>query len=757
MNPLHAGVCGFQVTPSRAAAMNKRTIIQVAVPAPLYTTFDYLLSASEQAVPAVGCRVKVPFGRRSMIGVVTGNSDSSSIDPKRLKKLQQVLDDAPVLPGEILDLLIWTARYYQHPPGEVISTALPALLRLGKPAEMRGRLLWRLADSNTDAEVPLRRAPKQLQLYRLLQQHNGELDEERLRALELETGVNLRSSIKPLLEKDLLIQREQPCLPAAVTETETGPGLNDEQLAIVNAIEDDLTQYQAHLLHGITGSGKTEVYMMLAQKVLAAGKQVLVLAPEIGLTPQLTDRFRRRLGVRIAELHSGLNDSQRLCAWCAAACGEARLLIGTRSAIFTPMPDLGLIIIDEEHDGSYKQQDNLRYNARDLALVRARQKGIPVVLGSATPALESLHNAWRGHYRLHHLTKRAVADKPPRIELVDLCRQQMDEGISATLQQHIGSHLQQSGQVLLFLNRRGFSPVLMCHACGWTQSCQRCDAHMTYHRGKRLLRCHHCGAETPLPPACPDCGDEELISLGAGTERIEQALAAKYPQYRIERIDRDSTRRKGVLQSKLDSAQSGAAHILVGTQMLAKGHDFPNVTLVGILDTDQGLYSGDFRAAEHLAQLITQVAGRAGRARKAGEVLIQTHHPDHPLLQTLLHQGYEGFARAALAEREQVGFPPYRHLALLRCDAIKVEAGVEFMQAARALLAQAETSGVDVFGPVPAPMEKRAGRYRTQLMLQSTERKPLHRLIQPWLQALQQLKSACRVRWSLDIDPYDTY
>jgi primosomal protein N' (replication factor Y) len=297
----------------------------------------------------------------------------------------------------------------------------------------------------------------------------------------------------------------------------------------------------------------------------------------------------------------------------------------------------------------------------------------------------------------------------------------------------------------------------MCHACGWTQSCKRCDAHMTYHRNKRLLRCHHCGAETPLPPACPDCGDEELISLGAGTERIEQSLTAKFPQYRVERIDRDSTRRKGALQNKLDSAQSGAAHILVGTQMLAKGHDFPNVTLVGILDTDQGLYSGDFRAAEHLAQLIIQVAGRAGRAHRAGEVLIQTHHPDHPLLQTLLHQGYEGFARAALAEREQVGFPPYRHLALLRCDAIKAEAGTEFMQAARALLAQAGTDGVDVFGPVPAPMEKRAGRYRTQLMLQSTERKPLHRLIQPWLPALQQLKSAGRVRWSLDIDPYDTY
>jgi len=737
--------------------MNKRTIIQVAVPAPLYTTFDYLLPAREQTAPAVGCRVKVPFGRRSMIGVVTGSSDHSSINPKRLKALYRVLDHSPVIPAEALNLLMWTARYYQHPPGEVISTALPALLRQGKAAEIRGGLLWRLTDANVDTTTLLQRAPKQLQLHMLLQQHGGELDEERLRALELETGASLRSAIKPLIEKGIVEQCEQNCLPEAVTHTDSGPDMNIEQRTIVHAIEGDLAQYQAHLLHGITGSGKTEVYIMLAEKVLAAGKQVLVLAPEIGLTPQLTERFRRRLGIRIAALHSGLNDSQRLCAWCAAANGEARLLIGTRSAIFTPMPDLGLIIVDEEHDGSYKQQDRLRYNARDLALVRARQKGIPVVLGSATPALESLHNAWRGHYRLHHLTQRAVADKPPRVELVDMRRQPMDEGLSATLHQRIGAHLQQQGQVLLFLNRRGFSPVLMCHACGWTQSCGRCDAHMTYHRGKRLLRCHHCGADTPLPPVCPDCGGEELISLGAGTERIEQALAAKYPQHRVERIDRDSTRRKGTLQSKLDSAQSGAAHILVGTQMLAKGHDFPNVTLVGILDTDQGLYSSDFRAAEHLAQLITQVAGRAGRAHRAGEVLIQTHHPDHPLLQTLLHQGYEGFARAALVEREQVGFPPYRYLALLRCEAIRADAGIEFMQAARALLAPNASNGVEIFGPVPAPMEKRAGRYRTQLMLQSAERKPLHRLLQPWLQALQQLKSAGRVRWSLDIDPYDTY
>ena len=421
------------------------------------------------------------------------------------------------------------------------------------------------------------------------------------------------------------------------------------------------------------------------------------------------------------------------------------------------MPALGLIIIDEEHDGSYKQQDGFRYNARDLALVRAQQANIPVMLGSATPSLESLYNCEQQRYRLHTLQQRARASAAPRIELLDLCRVKLEEGLSPELLSAIDQHLNNDGQVLLFLNRRGFSPLLMCHACGWTIACRRCDAHMTYHRSKQLLRCHHCGAESKVPQSCGDCGSDQLISIGAGTERIEQFLQSRYPGTAIERIDRDTTRRKGALHRKLEQAHSGNARILVGTQMLAKGHDFPNVTLVGILDTDQGLYSSDFRATEHLAQLITQVAGRAGRAEKPGEVMIQTHHPDHVLLQTLLHEGYEGFVRAALAEREQAGFPPYRHLALLRCEAVKQDDGVAFMQSARAQLNNQPGNGIDVFGPFPAPMEKRAGRYRMQLMLQASERKALHRQLQTWMLALARLKTASRVRWSLDVDPYDTY
>jgi primosomal protein N' (replication factor Y) len=461
--------------------------------------------------------------------------------------------------------------------------------------------------------------------------------------------------------------------------------------------------------------------------------------------------------VRTAALHSALNDSQRLCAWTTAAEDKAQLVIGTRSAVFTPMPQLGLIIIDEEHDGSYKQQDGFRYNARDLALVRAQQAGIPVMLGSATPSLESLYNCYNGRYLLHTLKQRARTTQTPHIKLVDLCRQKLQEGLSPLLLDAISEHLANDGQVLLFLNRRGFSPLLMCHECGWTTSCKRCDAHMTYHKSRQLLRCHHCGAESAVPDACTDCGSTELISIGAGTERIEQFLKARYPDICIERIDRDTTRRKGTLHEKLEQARSGSARILVGTQMLAKGHDFPHVTLVGVLDTDQGLYSGDFRAPEHLAQLITQVAGRAGRAEKPGEVLIQTHHPDHPLLQTLLHEGYDGFAHAALSEREQAGFPPYRHLALLRCEAIKPEAGTAFMESARALLDTSENNALEIFGPLPAPMEKRAGRYRMQLVLQSRQRKVLHQALQPWIQALGNLKTGNRVRWSLDVDPYDTY
>ncbi|MGB5456170.1 MAG: primosomal protein N', partial [Gammaproteobacteria bacterium] len=638
-----------------------------------------------------------------------------------------------------------------YPLGEVIHTAMPALLRQGKAPSIKGQTLWQACTTLPPAQAPFKRAPRQQQLFTLLQQHEQGLTDEQLN----QRLANWRPTMKTLLSKGLVVKSDRPCLADPVSAAEPGPKLHTQQQAIVDTISKQAAGYQSHLVHGVTGSGKTELYIILAQQLIAEQKQVLVLVPEISLTPQLTERFSTRLGVRTAALHSGLNDSERLCAWSTAAHNEAQLVIGTRSAVFTPMPQLGLIIVDEEHDGSYKQQDGFRYNARDLAIVRARQADIPIILGSATPSLESLYNCSTGRFQLHTLKQRARNSQSPRIELLNLCRQKLQHGLSPKLLQTLDKHLNNDGQVLVFLNRRGYSPLLMCHECGWTTSCRRCDAHMTYHKSKQLLRCHHCGAEAPAPSACSDCGSTELISIGAGTERIEQYLKSLYPETCIERIDRDTTRRKGSLHDKLEQARSGKAKILVGTQMLAKGHDFPNVTLVAVLDTDQGLYSGDFRAAEHLAQLITQVAGRAGRAEKPGEVLIQTHHPDHPLLQTLLHQGYDGFAHAALAEREQAGFPPYRHLALLRCEAVKAEAGTAFMQSARECLG--DNKAIDIFGPLPAPMEKRAGRYRFQLVLQSTLRKALHQALQPWVRSLTQLRTGNTVRWSLDVDPYDTY
>ncbi len=732
------------------------TIIRVAVPTPLYRNFDYQIPdgiALAQLRP--GCRVRVPFGRQQLTGVALELRAQSDCPAHKLKPVLAALDAEPVLDADLLELLQWAARYYHHPLGEVIHIALPAPLREGRANAALTISRWQTSTGGDaiEAVTQLKRAPKQLQLLQLLQQYPGGLDADQLNALT----DNWRHAMRALLEKNLVVERQQSALSPINSNHDSAPRLRHEQQASVNAIMASLGEHQVHLLHGVTGSGKTEVYLALTEAVLAAGQQVLVLVPEISLTPQLGECFQTRFNVPVAMLHSGLSDNQRFIAWRACATGEARLLIGTRSAIFTPLPELGLIVLDEEHDGSYKQQEGFRYNARDLALVRAQKIGVPVVLGSATPSLESLHNAVRQRYQLHTLTQRAGNNHKVRIELMDLRKQKLEEGLSALLIDRIKQHLQNQGQVLLFLNRRGFAPLLLCHACGWSTLCARCDAHMTYHQHKQQLHCHHCGAESRAPQVCADCGDSELVAIGAGTERIENHLRNLFAETTISRIDRDTTRRKGSLQAKLAEAHSGESGILIGTQMLAKGHDFPNLTLVAVLDADQSLHSTDFRAAEHLAQLIIQVSGRAGRAEKPGEVVIQTHHPDHPLLQTLLHHGYNGFAEAALAERQLAVLAPYSHLVILRCEAVKQGAGEEFMRAAHDLLQRFNPTGVSIFGPVKAPMERRAGRFRSQVMLQASDRRPLHRVLQFWLPQLQALKQARAVRWSLDVDPYDTY
>jgi primosomal protein N' (replication factor Y) len=457
----------------------------------------------------------------------------------------------------------------------------------------------------------------------------------------------------------------------------------------------------------------------------------------------------------MALLHSNLNDSERLCNWAMARSGAAKVVIGTRSAIFTPLPAAGLVIIDEEHDGSLKQQEGFRYHARDLAVMRAQNLGIPVIMGSATPSLESLARCSAGAYQQLKLGYRAGAGTQPALNLIDMRRIPHSQGLSETLVKTMHQHLKEDGQILLFLNRRGFAPTLLCEDCGWIAQCQRCDARMTWHEGKHLLRCHHCGAEQRRPQSCPECSSENLYLLGEGTERIEQELEAQFPDIPLERFDRDSVRRKGSLEKRLSRVQSGESRIIIGTQMLAKGHDFPGVTLVGILDSDQGLFSADFRAAERMAQLITQVAGRAGRGARRGEVMIQTHHPEHPLLQALIHNGFEAFSQELLNERRAAGLPPFAHLALLRVEAQNRDAPPAFIEHTMAALGAVED--VIMLGPVPALMERRAGRFRYQLLFSAEQRPPLHRILKRLTDQLSADPEARKVRWSLDVDPVDLY
>ena len=707
-------------------------------------------------------RVRIPFGRQKLIGIIIEETQTTDVPQEKLKTVSAILDSKNLLSVDLLKLLLWAARYYVHPLGEVIQTALPVYLRNNDDATPSLPEYWCINHTQPlttdEAQQALKRAPKQQQVYQLLcdadlNNENKGLDTETLNAIT----DNWRPAIKALLEKQLIVSAVKPAVLISENTQARAIKLSREQSEAIASIESHPHQHAVHVLNGVTGSGKTEVYLALCESILAKNEQVLVLVPEIGLTPQLTQRFLEHLNTTIVVLHSAMNDRQRYAAWHAAANNQAQLVIGTRSSIFTPLPQLGLIIIDEEHDGSYKQQDGFRYNARDLAILRAKNNNIPIMLGSATPSLETLNNINEQRYEVHYLRQRANKKQLPKIQLINLCNQKLHEGMAETLLAKIKHHLEQQGQVLLFINRRGFAPLLMCHDCGWTTNCLRCDAHMTYHKRRHQLHCHHCGSQRAAPDQCEACGSTNILAIGAGTERIEQYLQSYFPDTQVSRIDRDTTRNKGSLEEKLEKAHSGESGILVGTQMLAKGHDFPNITLVCVLDTDQALFSADFRAAEHLAQLITQVSGRAGRAEKAGEVLIQTHHPEHPLIQTLLHQGYQSFADAALQERRAAGLPPVRHLVMLRCESVEINAAQTFLHQAVETAHNIEIKDIDLFGPLPAPMERRAGRYRYQLMLQSDHRKSLHQFLNWWVPQLQQLSSARKVRWSIDVDPYDTY
>ncbi len=730
------------------------TYFRIAIPTPLRRHFDYLIPANLQAnLPNAGVRVKVPFGRQTLIGILLEIVHETDVPAQKMKPIIEVLDKHPVFNSELLQLLRWCTLYYHHPVGEVMQNALPVKLRQGAATHIKGIRRWQLTADGKQLDLQsLKRAAKQIALMGDLKQSlSGLLDSQLSKQ-----HVGWRPVMKRLQEKGLVESFEENALPIA-KPMRAAPTLNaDQQQAINRVIErmdDEDKGFHAYVLEGVTGSGKTEVYLQIIEDIIKQGKQALVLVPEIGLTPQLLDRFLQRLDGRIAIMHSGLNDEERLQAWLHTQAGSADVIIGTRSAVFSPLLRAGVIIIDEEHDLSFKQHEGFRYSARDLAVKRARDLDIPIILGSATPSLETLYNALQGRYETLLLPERAGNAKPPTINLLDVRSQKMEHGLSAQLLHKMKEHLERDSQVLLFLNRRGFAPVLMCHECGWHALCPRCDAHMTLHQSSSQLRCHHCGTEQYKPSACPKCKSDDLLQMGFGTERIEHALTELFPQYQVIRIDRDSTRRKGSMEKLLKEINNGKRQILIGTQMLAKGHHFPNVTLVSMLNADHGLYSSDFRASERMGQLILQVAGRAGREEKEGEVLIQTHHADHPLFKPLLKHDYPAFAKALIEERRQTELPPFTHLALLRAEAVDQQSPMIFLEQAHLLLEQNKQKDVLLMGPFPALMERRAGRYRAQLLIQANNRKQLQSLFATSITQIENHKTAKKVRWSIDIDP----
>ncbi len=729
-------------------------VVQVALPVPLARNFDYLLPAHFQVVP--GARVSVPFGQRKAIGIVVAIAEHSEFSPDQLKSVHDVLDEQSLFPPSLWRILLWAADYYHYPLGEVLFHAIPVLLRQGKAAKETP--LWQWCISEQGRATPpesLKRAPKQQQaLAALLQRpiYRHEVTQQGM----------TDATLQAMRAKGLCDLREHQRATEDWRTSYAVKGerlrLNTEQATAVGAIRSEDDHFAAWLLAGITGSGKTEVYLSVLENVLASGRQALVMVPEIGLTPQTIARFRERFDAPIDVLHSALNDSERLAVWLRARSGETAIVIGTRSSLFTPFARLGVIIIDEEHDGSYKQQEGWRYQARDLAVFRAREEDIPIVMGSATPALETLQNVQTGKYRQLNLSKRAGNARQATQQLIDLKGMKLQGGLAPALLAKMRQHLQADNQVLLFLNRRGFSPALLCHECGWIAECQRCDHYYTLHQQQRQLRCHHCDSQRPIPHHCPQCGSTNLVPVGLGTEQLEQNLAALFPGVPLSRIDRDTTSRKGALEQQLNEVHRGGARILIGTQMLAKGHHFPDVTLVSLLDVDGALFSADFRAAERFAQLYIQVAGRAGRAGKQGEVLLQTHHPDHPLLQILLHHGYDAFARQTLQERKTVFLPPFTSHVLFRAEDNDNQQAAAFLQQLRNLLEASplKDEALWAMGPVPALLAKRSGRYRWQLLLQHPSRALLQRLLKSSLPLVGTLPLARKVKWTLDVDPTES-
>lgn len=724
-------------------------IAQIALDLPVPKLFDYL--APTLALSDVGRRVRVPFGRKELIGVVMMLQNASSHPSHQLKNIAAVLDEEPVLSEEILRLLRFCSEYYQYPLGPTVLAALPLALRKIRIASPRPHYCWRITATGRLAAAQLpSRACAQRALYACLA--DGAWHE----AAEL---AKISAGYRNIVTNGLTlawIEQETVAagVDAALHTADTPPELNSEQAAAVAQINAEPAHFQPFLLHGITGSGKTEVYLQTTQTVLAAGGQILILVPEINLTPQLIGLFRARFAnTHIAALHSGMGDRERLQHWQAASEGRARIVLGTRLAVFTPLPELALIIVDEEHDSSFYQQESLRYAARDVAIIRAQHRGCPVVLGSATPSLESWHNAQSGRYILLSLRNRAVAAAQlPPIRLIDSRTQKSPDGLSPALADAIQSRLQKNQQSLIFINRRGYAPTLVCRACAWAAGCERCSARLVVHLRARQLRCHHCGYAQAIVPSCPNCGNLDLTPSGLGTQRLEQVLQERFPAARILRIDRDSTQAKGSWESMQQTIRRGETDILVGTQLLTKGHDFPDLTLVGVIGADNALYSPDFRAGERMFAQLMQVSGRSGRARHPGEVLIQTEFVDHPLYRALQRHDYAGYARTLLDERRSAGFPPFIFQAVLRAEALQLVDALAFLGLAQHCAPK--IPGITLFDPTPATMPRKANLERALLLVQSPNRRALQGFLSSWVTSLYNLRAA-KLRWHMDVDPLE--
>ena len=723
-------------------------IVRVALPIPVPQVFDYVAADATEA--DVGRCVKVPFGRGDRNGLIVALGEEGEVDPARLKPVHHIQRGVPALPADWLELVAFVARYYHAPLGEVVALALPpGLRRADGVSDADEDPLLEISAAGREALAAAKRASKALALLQALAAAPGPWRRSVVRA------VDGGEAVGDLVRRGWLVTAADEDSGGAHS-TGALPALTPEQAAAVEAILAGGSGFRPWLLHGVTGSGKTEVYLRLAAHMLAQGRQVLMLVPEIALTPQLEQRVAQRFAAaNVVSLHSALADGARSRGFVQALTGRADIVLGTRLAVFAPLPRLGLILVDEEHDASYKQQEGVRYSARDVAVWRARQRDVPVVLGSATPSLETWYHAKSERYALQTLSQRAVAATLPAVRCIDTRRIKLDEGLSPALQAAIAQRLERGEQSLVFLNRRGYAPVLSCPSCGWVSRCPHCTANLVVHLADRRLRCHHCGCDGPIPHACPSCGNQDIQPFGRGTQRIEARVAELFPQARVLRVDRDAARTRSQWEKLLDTIAAGEADILVGTQMMAKGHDFPKLTLVGVIGADSSLHAADFRAPERLFQQLMQVGGRAGRGTLPGEVLIQTEYPMHPLYLHLAKHDFDAFARMALQERRGAGFPPFTHQAMLRADAPALEDAVEFLRHARRLAEERAPEGLRLYAPVPMRMTRLARRERAQLLVEADQRGLLQAFLADWMAVLYRQRTARELRWQLDVDPLD--